>query len=158
MPEWLAWLSGAAAAVAGVAAAVRALGLPKLAQGTRRFLDDWFGEPARPGHDGTPSFPERMAEVERRAASVEHFVRGDTSARLQLIALDVKTSQDQASKNHDALMEVNERVTEHRRRNDEQIELLRSAVAAQSANLDEVRRSVDEVRRSTLRNRQEPDP
>lgn len=38
------------------------------------FLADWFGEPARPGHEAVPSMPERMTFVEKRLTDVERQV------------------------------------------------------------------------------------
>ena len=57
-------IGGAAILIAGGAWIGRKLVRPIL-----RFLDDWNGEPARPGFLGRPSFPERMAGVE---AEVNH--------------------------------------------------------------------------------------
>lgn len=40
---------------------------------TRRighFLDDWWGEPERPGHPARPGIPERMAGVEASLGSM----------------------------------------------------------------------------------------
>jgi hypothetical protein len=35
------------------------------------FLDDWNGEPGRPGHEATLSMPERMDQVEARLTALE---------------------------------------------------------------------------------------
>lgn len=35
------------------------------------FLEDWNGEPARPGREKRPSMPERVARVEDRLTQVE---------------------------------------------------------------------------------------
>lgn len=43
---------------------------PRLAH----FLDDWFGEPERPGFPARPGVPERLGKVEARLGTVE----GDT--------------------------------------------------------------------------------
>lgn len=37
----------------------------------RSFLDDWFGEPARPGFEARPGVPERLEVVEKRLVKVE---------------------------------------------------------------------------------------
>jgi hypothetical protein len=36
------------------------------------FLDDWFGEDARPGFVARPGVPERLENVETRLGTVEH--------------------------------------------------------------------------------------
>lgn len=36
----------------------------------QHFLDDWFGEGARPGFPGRPGIPERLAAVEERTAQL----------------------------------------------------------------------------------------
>lgn len=44
----------------------------KVAKWTRRaghFLDDWFGEEARPGHPARPGVVERMERVEKQLVS-----------------------------------------------------------------------------------------
>lgn len=39
------------------------------------FLDDWFGEPARPGYPARPGIPERLEVVEARLGLVESDTR-----------------------------------------------------------------------------------
>lgn len=34
-----------------------------------QFLEDWRGEPPRPGFDGRPGIPERLARVEREVTT-----------------------------------------------------------------------------------------
>lgn len=42
------------------------------------FLDDWFGEPERPGFSARPGVPERLGQVESRLETVE-----DSTAQLK---------------------------------------------------------------------------
>lgn len=132
----LAASSGAVLAfLAAVAAAWRSMGLGSLLRGTRLFLLDWFGEPARPGVDARPSFPERMAEVEanarrvdQRTSELNHEMRGELTSRLTLLAFTVDQLHQHTTATTDRLSALDTRVSDHRRRNDEQIELLRQAV------------------------------
>lgn len=39
------------------------------------FLDDWFGEPQRPGFLARPGVPERLGQVEERLGQVEQDTR-----------------------------------------------------------------------------------
>lgn len=38
------------------------------------FLDDWFGEPARPGFPRRPGVPERLEIVEQKLEAIERLV------------------------------------------------------------------------------------
>ncbi|QVJ00318.1 hypothetical protein KGD82_16275 [Nocardiopsis eucommiae] len=69
LPAWLAssglWIGGAAAVVTGVT--VITVGVRKVLATLRRvghFLDDWAGEPARPGVDARPGVMERLHAIE----------------------------------------------------------------------------------------------
>lgn len=127
--EWLAGAGALTVFLGAVAAAWRTLSLGPLLKGTRLFLLDWFGEPARPGVDARPSFPERMATVESRTKALNHDLRDDLGGRLALLTEMVEASSHASKQVAEELKEVNGRVTEHRRRNDDQIRLLREAVA-----------------------------
>jgi len=49
------------------------------------FLDDWNGEPARPGVEARPGFPERIARLERTVSNgLSHNV-ADIKARVERI-------------------------------------------------------------------------
>lgn len=72
MSELQAMILAAAAVVAAVATLHKFL-LKPLYLMTRRmshFLDDWFGEDARPGRAAIPAMPERIARLERGYAEV----------------------------------------------------------------------------------------
>lgn len=69
---WLAdvpYIGGAMALLAGVAAAVRKAW--PLVRKISHFVDDWFGESARPGTAGVPGVLTRLAAIESRLARVE---------------------------------------------------------------------------------------
>lgn len=129
-------LLSAAAVATAVGVLWRFLHLTEILRGTRLFLLDWLGQPARPGAEAVPSFPERMAQVEKRTADLSHDFRGELTSRLTLLAYTVDRTHEQlsATTEHLARLEVHQelvdqRITDHRRRNDEQIALLREAVA-----------------------------
>lgn len=66
------WLVGAAAVVAAVVILGRfALTAWRGARKIGHFLDDWFGEPGRPGHPARPGVPARLEAVEDRLGAVE---------------------------------------------------------------------------------------
>lgn len=74
MPEWLAGLAvGDVALIVGGAAAVAALlwRLFRLMSRVTHFLDDWFGEDARPGVPERPGVMERLATVEQAQQRTE---------------------------------------------------------------------------------------
>ena len=70
-----AWIIGAGAVVGAL------LGLWKLAAAGWRlarrvghFLDDWGGEPPRPGHPARPGAMERLADLDQRVGGVEEQI------------------------------------------------------------------------------------
>lgn len=46
----------------------------------QRFLDDWQGEPARPGVEARPGFPKRIATLEGEVAGVRAIVSNGLSS------------------------------------------------------------------------------
>lgn len=110
----------AAAVVGALGVLLRALRLPELTRHLRLFLLDWLGEPERPGLPARPSFPERMGDVEAAAR--------ESSSRLLTLQDTTAALFAQVERSSDQLRRLDERVTEHRRRNEEQVALLREAV------------------------------
>lgn len=47
------------------------------------FLDDWNGEPARPGFEGRPSVPVRLEAIEREQKRVSHEVQTNSGSSLK---------------------------------------------------------------------------
>ena len=66
------WLGGGCVALAAISAVAR--GTYRMWKRLDAFLEDWNGEPARPGRDRSPSMPERMAGVEKRLIKLETAV------------------------------------------------------------------------------------
>lgn len=129
-------LLSAAAVATALGVLWRFLHLSEILRGVRLFLLDWLGQPARPGAEAVPSFPERMAQVEQRTADLAHDFRGELTSRLTLLAYTVDRTHEQIATNTEHLTRLeahqetaDARITDHRRRNDEQIGLLREAVA-----------------------------
>lgn len=60
--------------------------LSRLAHLQESFLEDWNGEPARPGVVERPSFPARMARVEQRIT--DHRERNEQTIRALQEAVD----------------------------------------------------------------------
>lgn len=90
-------LLGVAAVLAAITGIWKFLHLGPLLRGTRFFLDDWNGQPARPGVPPRPSFPERMANVEDRTAQLNHDFRNDIGGRMALLQAQLD-AVDEATK------------------------------------------------------------
>lgn len=151
--ELLGYTGAGAGTIALLATFWRRLHISELLKGLREFLEDWRGEPARPGRDEIKPFPVRMTALERRAADLDHRVRGEVSSRLTLIQETVDESRAQGASNHEALIRLDSRVTDHRRRNEEQIKLLQEAIARNERHWEEVR-----LRGQQRRAKDPPDP
>lgn len=128
MGELLAAVLAVAGGLTIVAGAYRALGIGRFLARTRAFLDDWQGEPDRPGFRGRPSFPERMAAVESNVETLQRNHGSSLRDKVDDVHTRVVDLQARAQSNRDGIDELQHRVTDHRRRNDEQATLLREAV------------------------------
>lgn len=95
----------------------------RLAGAVGDFLSDWNGEPGRPGRPATPPFPERLSRIEAQLVELPPLAVGVEQLHNALAA----TSGRVASLD-DRLALIDRRVTDHRRRNDRQVELLRQEV------------------------------
>lgn len=127
-----------AAVVAALGVISRFLHLPELLKGTRLFLHDWLGEPARDGVEARLSFPARMAKVEQRTEALHHNLSVELNSRMDLVANSLDGIQGRADENktsldrlEERLNGVDQRITDHRRRNDETIAALQTAIAEQ---------------------------
>jgi hypothetical protein len=80
----LAW-GGIATAAIGVAAALWRLARGVVRTGRRvdQFMDDWYGESARPGVPARPSMMERVSGIETRLGRVEHELHPNDGASLR---------------------------------------------------------------------------
>lgn len=92
----------------------------ELLRRVRLFLIDWLGTPARPGVAAVPSFPERMGEVESATVAVAQALADLAGSVSQL-----HTAQEHAA---EAFVQLDNRVTDHRNRNEKQAELLQAAL------------------------------
>lgn len=133
---------GAAALTAALSALWRFFHLGEMRKGIADFLADWGGAPARPGVKAVPSFPERMAVVEERTFQLDRNggqsladAVHDTRRDIGTVSEAVEDIRAKAEANADALAAIDrrvigldERVSDHRRRNDKQIELLREEI------------------------------
>lgn len=48
----------------------------------QNFLDDWNGEPARPGVEARPGFPDRLAALEVEVATIRRIVSNGLSSNV----------------------------------------------------------------------------
>jgi hypothetical protein len=71
----------------------------------REFLDDWRGEPARPGSAARPGVPERLAAIEQRTTEVEREVRTNGGSTLR----------DRAESNRNAIRDLAGKLDAHLR-------------------------------------------
>lgn len=95
----------------------------RLAKALRLFVEDWNGEPARPGRTATHPIPERLSRIELQLVDLPQLTVGMEQLHTQARATAARVvSVDER------LGLLDRRVTDHRRRNDRQIDLLRAEV------------------------------
>lgn len=139
MPDAFQALLAAAAVVTALGVLWRWLHMGELLRGTRLFLLDWFGQPERPGAEAVPGFPERMSSVEKRTADLADDFRGELTTRLTQLAFTVDRTHDHLTTTANDVQRLDARVSDHRRRNDEQIQLLREAITRTEQQVHEIR-------------------
>lgn len=98
MQDLAPWILGAGAVAGALLGLWKLLStLWRMARRIGHFLDDWGGEPERPGHPARPGIPERMAgvegslgamcerlgTVEARTARIEHELHPNSGASLR---------------------------------------------------------------------------
>jgi hypothetical protein len=123
--------STTADAVLAAAAVVTALGVlwrttrpaRRLARSVREFLEDWNGEPARPGRTATHPIPERLSRIELQLVDLPQLAVG-----VEQLQGALRATAGRVASLDDRLGLIDRRVADHRRRNDRQIELLRAEV------------------------------
>lgn len=142
MSDVWAAVGGVSAGLAGVAIVAR--WVKSSAWAAERSLDkrnirqmsrDWVGEESRPGFEGREPFPERFHRVEKRTEVLQHDFATETTGRLTLIGNTVDEIKAQSSDTTKAVARLDfrvngmdQRITDHRRRNEEQAELLRAEI------------------------------
>lgn len=127
---------------------LRPLWLPlwRLFRGTQQFLEDWFGEPARP-HDGVPERKgamARLAQLEKNSGSTMHDSVRRIESRVEAIEQQVEQVQESARQAVTAAsLAVNEAkvgravVGEHAESTRAQVAELRGAVGALASSVSE---------------------
>ena len=126
----VAWMLGLSVVVGAVAVIVRQLLLP-IHRGFRKlqdFLEEWKGEPARPGQPARPGVMERLEQVEADMAKVASEIRSnggssmkDAIARVEahleeLATRDEVIKQELAEKYAESVMDrelIRQRLAEH---------------------------------------------
>lgn len=78
---WIVGVAGVVTAVAVLAAAAKRTF--SLLRRIGHFLDDWAGEPERPGVEARPGVLERLENIEDRLGAVEHEVRHNSDGSLK---------------------------------------------------------------------------
>lgn len=89
MPQWLIVAGAVATALLAIGGVIRMWVAP-LARRTNEFLDDWFGQPARPGVPSRPGVPERLASIESAYSEVRSEV-GAIKARQDAADASINT-------------------------------------------------------------------
>lgn len=119
------WLAGLLAAIASI---YKLLHLGEMFRGTRNFLADYNGEPQRPGFEGRKGLPERITSIEQHM----NEVKGAMPSLAQALSDLAETS----TSNGEKIDKLDQRVTDHRRRNDEQATLLRTELERRARELE----------------------
>lgn len=88
--SWAA--AGVVLSVLGVLAAFWRWALPFLRR-VGHFLDDWFGEEARPGFPARPGVPARLAAIETEQRRVSHEVQTNSGSSLKDAIKRVEATQ-----------------------------------------------------------------
>lgn len=127
-PAATAVLLWAAGVVTALGVLWKFLHIGEISKGLRHLVQGWNGQPERPGFDRVPGVPERLAKIEKQT----HEVKGAMPA--MVVALD--ELQRWATENGSRIDAVNERITEHRRRNDDQAALLRKELEDRASKLE----------------------
>lgn len=83
------WIAGLGAALAVLAKWVF-LPMYRAARRITLFLEDWLGEPARPGFEGRKGVMERLATVEHQTARAEFHLGNGNPTPLRLIVESTK--------------------------------------------------------------------
>lgn len=132
---WLAAILGALGVIYKAlhldTARVRLMRLAELAEVQADFLLDWNGSPARPGVDAVPSMPERVEKVSKDVHEVKSALPSAFDELMRQIT-DVKADVGDVK---ELAEKTDERVTEHRRRGEEQAVLLRAEVERRADDL-----------------------
>lgn len=121
--------------------------LARLSKLQETFLADWNGEPARPGADARPGLPDRIAKIEKQT----HEIKGRDAqlvVALEVLADSARDNGAKIDRLDERVIGLDERVTDHRRRNDATAELLRVELERRAAELavrlDEHNQQVDD--------------
>ncbi|MEU9972359.1 hypothetical protein [Streptomyces sp. NPDC051014] len=78
---WLAIGVSGLAICAGIAALAR--WMRKIARSFADFMDDWHGEPGRPGVPARPGVMERLSQIDHRVGVVEHELHPNSGASVR---------------------------------------------------------------------------
>jgi hypothetical protein len=139
-----AFLAASAVVVKGVRGSKWALIRAQTRVNLHRMGLDWVGEESRPGFEGRPSFPERMTRDEEVTAAVNHYVRGELTSRISLVAQDVDVIKAQGGETSNAVARLDyrvngldQRITSDRERGEREAALLRAELERRASDLEQ---------------------
>lgn len=137
----IVWAAGVLAALGVI---YKAIHLGPAIRKAKDFARSWFGEPAAPGVEARPGLPETVAkmaahihEIKGRDATIAQFLQ-DISEKMTENGLKVDRIDER-------VLHLDERVTDHRRRNEEQATLLRADLERRARELENARLERDQV-------------
>jgi hypothetical protein len=131
-----------AAVVTALGVIARMLHLPEIRRGFRDFLQSWNGQPKRPGVEAVPGFPEQMADTKADLTKMKadvHTIKGRDGAlvvALEQIAASAAATAAALIRVENRANVTDERISEHRRRNEETARQLQKAVEQTAADLE----------------------
>ena len=137
----VAMIGGVAAFLLALGVIAKALHLPEIRKGTREFLRAFFGEPARPGFDAVPGIPEQLADNRDHLAKLQedmHEIKGRDGqlvVALEQIAASARATAEALSRVENRANIMDERINDHRRRNEETAKVLQRAVEQTATDL-----------------------
>jgi hypothetical protein len=126
------WTAGVLTAVGVI---YRFFHVGEIVRGILNFLRDYHGEPARPGVEARPGLPERLARIESQTGEIKGRDL-QLLTELKRLARSADDNGEKIDRLDERVITLDERVTDHRRRNEEQAAVLRAELERRATELE----------------------